>query len=306
MKFLLYRNYVAVRQDANNAIMALLAGSRLAAHTLQLTDGSHKLLAEIFPAVPHISRFNLTTEDARSLLYDADSHLGAIAVPYAQAVHEDFVMSCLAFMRKSGISTPTPDGKQLRSANMHETLFQAASFVAPTSPLAHFQLLRHMRNCQIHSGGRITSGLRTHVAGLSTADATAWTALTGREPQDIIGGSHVVFTTGDIVASFAVTKALGRSVNAALRMASIPFAHWAAMIVEDFSENSRNARNSDQWMRALLRYGAQNYRHVYGTDAELEDAAITLGYWTRGKGVVPPKADRVAKKERKKQGGSSH
>src|SRR6266571_6922255 len=102
VKFPAYRRYTAARQEANNAMIALLAGSRLAAHTLQLTAGSTSLLPQIFPAIPHIRHFNLQTETARQLLLDADSHLGAVAVPYALAVHEDYVMSCLSLLKSIG------------------------------------------------------------------------------------------------------------------------------------------------------------------------------------------------------------
>jgi len=40
VEFPLFRRYESSRQEANNAMMALLAGSKLAAHTLQLTTGS--------------------------------------------------------------------------------------------------------------------------------------------------------------------------------------------------------------------------------------------------------------------------
>ena len=61
--------------------MALLAGSHLANHTLNLTQGSDRPLSEIFPRVPHIERFNLKTETASALLADAEAHLSAMAIP---------------------------------------------------------------------------------------------------------------------------------------------------------------------------------------------------------------------------------
>lgn len=47
VRFPLYRTYTAARQDADNAMMALVAGSRLAEHALQLTADSHRLLPEM-------------------------------------------------------------------------------------------------------------------------------------------------------------------------------------------------------------------------------------------------------------------
>jgi hypothetical protein len=97
-------------------MMALLAGSRLAAHTLQLTAGSLRLLPEMFPAVPDIRMFNLRTEVARELLLDADSHLGAVAVPYALAVHEDFMISVIEVLKAEGVKVITGH-KAIRAHN---------------------------------------------------------------------------------------------------------------------------------------------------------------------------------------------
>jgi hypothetical protein len=79
--FAAYREYRKKRTDASNALMALLAGAQLASHLLKLTDGSRHLLPDIFPSVPHIRRFNLSTEQAIELLDAADEHLGAMSVP---------------------------------------------------------------------------------------------------------------------------------------------------------------------------------------------------------------------------------
>lgn len=120
-QFLQYRRHDAARIQANNAIMALLAGSHLASHTLQLTDGSAHLLPEIFPRVPHIRRFNLETSQARLLLLDAEVHLAAMAVPYMLAIHEDFANTCLKLL---GLRPHS-------AAGMHAALKAAIPSVCP-------------------------------------------------------------------------------------------------------------------------------------------------------------------------------
>jgi hypothetical protein len=308
MGFLAYRDYVTVRQSANNAVMALLVGSRLAAHTLQLTTGSSHRLAELFPAVQHISRFNLRTEEAKNLLVDADGHLGAISVPYAQALHEDFVLTCLGMLKNAGV--PVPGLRGVRSADMHETLLSATAQSDPGTSLVHFHLLRHMRNCQIHEGGRVSSALRAHVASMSATESDAWQGLSGRAPSEITSMSRIVLTSGDIVAAFAVAKSLGRVVNQAMQKAPIPVAEWAKYITADYDASTEKNRNSDQWMRALYRHSVRHYKAIGVPESELEDAAIELGYWDRGKGVVSPRASRPGKARRQPAGlnerGSSY
>src|SRR5215475_4717105 len=88
VRFAEYRRYEARRVEVRNAMMALLAGAGMASHLLQLTRGSRHLLPEGFPRVPHIGRFNLRTEVARQILDAADTHLGAMSVPYGLAGRE--------------------------------------------------------------------------------------------------------------------------------------------------------------------------------------------------------------------------
>src|SRR6476620_2603363 len=89
MKYQEYRRYLGQRQAVNSAIMGLLAGSKLAANTLSLMEGSSIVLGDAFPRVQHIGRFNLKSDAARQILEDAEAHLGSMALPYILAIHED-------------------------------------------------------------------------------------------------------------------------------------------------------------------------------------------------------------------------
>jgi len=301
IRFPAYRHYVSQRQEANNAIVALLAGSRLAFHTLQLTEGSDNLLSEIFPAVPHIKHFNLRTESARTLLLNADSHLGAITVPYALALHEDFLMTVLEWLNSVGF-TLDKQGKAIKAWNMHEVLFRTLQVAPPSPSLSLLHLLRHMRNAQIHEGGRVPQSLRDYIQALPADRDLAWTKLTGRPLKQTISQDSIEFTSGDIFASFALTKRVGRDINYALQSAGIAPSIWCELATEDFSKYTDKFRNSDNWMRALWGYAKQFYGDLSLSESDLEDAAIRLGLWTRGKGVVPPRKLRTSRTK----GGSSH
>ena len=113
VRFTQYRSYEARRVDASNAMMALLAGAGMASHLLQLTRGSKHLLPEVFPQVPHIGRFNLRSELARKILDAADVHLGAMAIPYALAIHDDFLRECIDLLVTASACT----AKQAAQAN---------------------------------------------------------------------------------------------------------------------------------------------------------------------------------------------
>ncbi len=146
VQFLDYRRHDQARVAANNSIMALLAGAHLASHSLQLTEGSDLLLPQIYPQVPHIKRFNLLSSHARTLLRDAEEHLGAMAVPYVLAIHQDFVEGSLRLLGHAD---------RVSASNMHRELASVAQVTGGFGPpLSSYHAARILRNAVIHSGGR--------------------------------------------------------------------------------------------------------------------------------------------------------
>ena len=181
-----YRDYVDNRVEVNNAMMALLAGSRLAAHTLSLTAGSTTTLAQVFPAVEHIGRFNLRSDSARQLLADADQHIASVAIPYALATHEEFVMGMLEFLKAEGRSLITY-GKQIRAWNMHSALFETCGYVKPSEWMETFHALREVRNSIIHAGGAADTRLADAIAAMGPAARAGWSKLNlNTQPEALI------------------------------------------------------------------------------------------------------------------------
>lgn len=303
-----FRRYEATRQEANNAMMALLAGAQLAAHTLQLASGSRQLLPDIFPGVEHISYFNLRTDSATQLLLDTGHHLGAVAVPYALAVHEDFVVTVIAILeglgraRQAPGSSSDPAENRVKAWNMHETVFMTLGQPVPARgsaevALEHFHLLREMRNAHIHSGGSISSELRGEVTNMSAPAQAAWTRVARRAPADVIAGPKLCFTTFDIFTAFATTKALGRTINSLVRD-GLTAAEWAEICREDYTTRSSKASGSDQWIRGLLGHANAYYGTTSMSEADLINTAIGAGQWTAGRSFAPRRGERNARRAR--------
>lgn len=274
-----YRTYVASRVEVNDAMMALLAGSRLAAHTLSLTAGSTATLKQLFPAVPHIERFDLRSDAARDLLYNADHHIASVAVPYALATHEDFVVSMLGLLKNEGRTLVT-GGKRVRAWNMHTVLFDTCGAAEPPEWMQSFHVLREMRNCITHEGGGVSQELRDAVADMDVNARSGWQRLNqGFPPEDVEQNGRLVLTAEHIFTAFAVTKRLGREVNAALA-GELTSAEWAKIVVEDFASVTSKVKNSSAWRRGLVGYARQNYGAASVTEQDLEAAARHRGFWT--------------------------
>ena len=294
--------------------MALLAGSKLAAHTLQLTTGSRQMLPDIFPGVDHIGYFRLRTDAATDMLLNTGHHLGAVAVPYALAVHEDFAMTTLRLLVRLGFTRTAPgndpDSRKnpIRAWNMHQAIYMTLGLSIPARGTCvpayeHFHLLREMRNAQIHSGGDISQRLADEVRDISTPAAIDWERLARRTPGEVIATPPMQFTIHDIFTVFATTKTMGREINTLLRD-HLPHDQWAQLCIEDYASFSSNARGSDQWIRGLLGHAKQSYGTVGITEQELVDKAITMGFWAAGKTYILRRSARGVTKTRDR--GTKH
>lgn len=280
IRFPEYRSYTSSRVEVNDAMTALLVGSRLAAHTLSLTAGSSATLGELFPAVQHINRYNMKSDVAREFLSNADHHIASVAVPYALATHEDFVTDMIDILRGEGTALVT-HGKSIRAWNMHTVLFESCGESISGEWIESFHVLREMRNCITHSGGEVSQGLRKAIAQMGQDSRDGWARInSGKLPEDMEDTSgRLVLTSEHIFAAFAVTKRLGRDINALLGR-SLSREKWAKIAVKDYASNTSKTKNSSSWRRSLLGYCERDYHPVCLTESELEQAARTLGLWT--------------------------
>lgn len=275
-----YRDYVDNRVQVNNAMMALLAGSRLAAHTLSLTVGSTSTLAEVFPAVEHIERFNLRSDSARSLLGHADQHIASVAIPYALATHEEFVTKMLELLKSEGRNLIT-HGKQVKAWNMHEVLFETCGHSKPVEWLETFHVIREIRNSIIHAGGLVDSRLADAISGMGADARAGWLKLNlNTLPESMIDtDGRLVLAAENVFTAFAVTKRMGREINAALAE-ELDARAWARLAMNDFHESTTKTRNSTGWRRSATGFVRQYYGPAGIVESDIEQAARELGFWT--------------------------
>lgn len=275
-----YRNYVENRVQVNNAMMALLAGSRLAAHTLSLTVGSTSTLAEVFPAVEHIKRFNLRSDSARSILGHADQHLASVAIPYALATHEEFVTKMLELLKSKGRNL-IAHGKQVKAWNMHEVLFETCGYPEPVETLETFHVLREMRNSIVHAGGLVESRLADAISDMGADARSGWSKLNlDALPEAMIDTEgRLALTAENVFTAFAVTKRMGREINSALAK-ELGVRAWAQLAMIDFQESTTKTRNSTGWRRSATGFVRQYYGSAGIAESDIEQAARELGFWT--------------------------
>ena len=232
LRFLAYRRFDAARQEANNAMVALLIGTRLAAHSLELHRGSNVLLPEIYPAVTGIDLLNRTVDDTQDLLTEAEQHLAYMAIPFVQSVFEDLVTGAISLLQADGA------GKVEGNA---QSLQVRLTYVATTTSVAYEPLdmelidfLRVLRNHIIHRGATLDSDLRDNWTSLSNEARGEWEKL-AKQPFDLVGtGGRIAAGSGELVASLAVSSRMARQLAAQLAT-HLSSTTWAAAAIDDFA-----------------------------------------------------------------------
>jgi hypothetical protein len=268
VNFLQYREHDEARTQANNAIMALLAGSRLAAHTLQLTDGSDSLLPEIFPRVPHIERFNLKSSIAKDLLNDAEMHLGAMSVPYVLALHEDFGNTALKLLGE----------RPRKAASLHSALGACLPTISWGASEGAFHIARILRNSMIHSGGRLDSqSIREFARYVDSAGRVEWRRLAERDPLKLGVGDSVQFAHGELIAALSITKGLAKLINLGLQ-AALPRTAWADLLIDDIAATEPRHLADQSRVRKCVGYARHFYGPIALTRQEIEQALADRGF----------------------------
>ncbi|GGL98814.1 hypothetical protein GCM10010129_48150 [Streptomyces fumigatiscleroticus] len=262
-----FRDHDSTRIEVNSAIMGLLAGSHMAAHLLKLTEGSDHLLAEVFPRIPHIKRFNLTTSVANGILQSAESHLGAMAVPYVLGAHEDYMKACLRLVEKH--TSVNLGANNVKSANQHEKLQDNSASKFSADTLDQFHLVRKMRNCTIHAGGLADRRLQNHCNNMGAGARAGWERLAGYAPSFQDGQDFVKLGHRETVAALAITKNLARQANAILQVC-IPRPAWGEILMKDLDEVGPGLpKDPAERLRKVRGYARFRYSALRFTEQEI-------------------------------------
>lgn len=264
-----FRRHDERRIGANDSMMALLAGSKLAAHTLQLNQGSDHRLSELFPSVPHIRRLDITTESAQRILDDAEVQLGAMAVPYVFALHEDLIVGMGSLLLTEGLISKQRLGA-LKSSNMHACLEEVSNQNFSVALLDLFHLVRLSRNAHIHSGGRAEAPLANRITKVADSSFASWKAFTGESFPHYSVGDAVRLGLPELIGSLAVTKRLAEEANHFLQ-STISRATWADMVVAEWRREP-SPGNPAQTLRKVRGVARHRFAALSLTEDELKQA----------------------------------
>lgn len=273
VNYLAYREHNRLRVQTNDTMMGLLAGSKIAAQTLNLTSGSELRLREIFPRVEHIRRFNLKTEKAQEVLEKAEYFLGILAVPQVIALQEDVMVGMLMLLEQYVPGTGNL-ARGAKAANVHERFQESTGQNFTQESLELFHLLRVARNTHIHSGGKASSTLLNKISETTPQSYEVWNTITKTNFPTYQLDEEVTLGLAELIGTLAITKRLSEEANIILQR-ELPKNVWADIAVNDWMK-TRRPGNPSQLKRQLLSLVRRHYAPLGLTEPELEAAQARI------------------------------
>jgi hypothetical protein len=120
-----------------------------------------------------------------------------MSVPYALALHEDFLKTCLELLESAG-KYANCTARDSKLATQHGLIETATQRTFSILSFVQLKAIRLMRNCVIHEGGRVSRALLTALTAWDPAVEGAWTRIAGRSPRGLQIGDMVTFGQGAV------------------------------------------------------------------------------------------------------------
>jgi len=264
-----YREFLRLRNSANDGFMALAVSAQLSSHFLQLTKGSERTLVEIFPAVTNVSHFNLKSAHALEELTRAEYLLALMAVPYHLGIFEDYVARTKNLLRRS--KTPRAKKATKRQKNTDAiTAWLSSEYgtVLPTETTGVLTVYKNLRHDLLHKGGKATADYSKTYLDEIEAAFEYWGIRPEGNVQALTNGQQIRLSFGDLKLILACVKRQAREINVALQTL-IPHTAWAEVIVDDYlGTHQHKALNTEQHLRKCIGF-TRKYYAALGIDPKL-------------------------------------
>jgi hypothetical protein len=217
-----YRRHDRARIRASDAMMALLASSRLATERLSSVGEPEILLPQAFPDVADLHRMNRSVRDSTALIERAEREFVFMAIPYTLSVHQAFIVDCIRLVQDETETDSSAQDALLRLEVIHDRFIEVSGQQLPADLRSLFQLLRHLRNRIVHYAAVQGSHLREKWLELPPPAVNGWTKVAGRALPVGRSADEMDLRLGELLAALMTVTRLGREVSAAMGAAIEP------------------------------------------------------------------------------------
>jgi hypothetical protein len=269
-----WREFWELRTAANKALNTLIVSTDLAATAVQNLPSALEDMRfdQVYgDSFTDAHRITSKVKNTGSEFIGAQHTLAAIAIPYAVAVYNEYVVEVVTLLYYNGANTlRDPASKMLGTLEQH----LAAKGITPAGEQQRlFAALKEVRNVLIHRAGRVDQRLLDALAALTTADESAWLKATKLPFPKAARGDRLQLSPGHAQGTFWVAGNLATELNLELQT-KLQRDLWLDLVVADFRQTHPAWWPvADDKGRSRLRYFANKfYGQLASQDAELEAA----------------------------------
>lgn len=226
-----YRRHEAARIRASDAVMALLAATRIAVHKLADVGDQSEMLPIAMAEIPDLERMNRNISDSRRVIDEAERQLVIMTIPYVLSVHHAFVADCIEMLEPGRKAT----GEHLELAAVHADFEALAGTKLPADLIGLFDLLRHLRNRIVHYAAIQGSHLREKWNALPAVAREGWENVAGRSLAISDSSSELDLQMGEMIAGLMIVTRLAREVSGAM-VPALSRDEWADSVIADYRD----------------------------------------------------------------------
>lgn len=276
---------MAARNEAHTTTNVLIAATYLADRLLGDADQDRFLPDAVPGDAAAFDQVNWPVKTFRALLKDSRHGIGAIALPYAIALYNDYLVDALALVLLAGVSPPA-DKRTPGLAALHNFLKSNCDISLEHKQQMHmFEVVRHLRNCVVHGTGIVTDELAEARRTLrdDAPDAERdWMSVTKHRLPMFKPGDRIKLGPFDARGAIYAAANLAKELNVAV-FDWLPNALVADIVVAHY----RHVRLDKDWTHTrreqeLPKFHSRHYARVMLSSRQLRDAAgRSTGPWPR-------------------------
>lgn len=266
-----YRNFLDLRNNVNNGVMALVAGAKLSSHFLSDSENNNGTLAQQFENIEHIKYFNLRTEQALVEFSRAELLLASMAIPFHLGIFESFTGQTVKLLRSFGIKKQKTLPKKEQAPYNLGTLQEYFGLTLNVETTRVLKLFYELRNDILHGGRRASKNYSSLYASEILSVTSVWSLKTGGYTSQIKQGESINFNMADLILVLAVVKRLAREINIELQE-TLPEKVWAEILVDDaMNQSSKLSMNFDQSFRRCHGLSKKHYVNLVNNESVIVD-----------------------------------
>lgn len=271
INFPAYRNFKKSRIESNDAMIALLIGSRLAGKYLQTKKGRNARLPEIYEDIAGIKKLDIRVSAALKVLKNAEKHHAHMALPYTLSIYADFLVFLAKMLNENGFKPKTIeipfDLSKLSIEVAHEYISECCNQKFDPYYLETFHLTRRIRNRIIHYGGDAGSNLEYHIMSLKAKEL--WERYSRRPLTEAVIENEIRLRDSEVIASLAICNHLSREAVSMVVGTIKDKQYWTKIVVEDFMTAYPESYNQkDKLLGSLLGYTQKMYKPLELTEED--------------------------------------